>query len=132
MRSLVAVAAIAVAVPVAAQSTWVPGSEIVGQSAKVTTAGITNTVYFDPNGHARVLTPAGHSVDASWTASKQKLCLYTGGATECWPYDTPFQAQKLTALSSSCGGLSEWIMNGVNQLPSPPPPPVSDVLGERG
>jgi len=36
------------AVPsVAAAQVWVPGSEIAGQSAQVTTNGVTNTVYFD-------------------------------------------------------------------------------------
>lgn len=132
MRYLFAIAAFAVAAPLAAQSPWVPGSEIVGQSAQVTTAGVTNTVYLDAGGHARIVTPGGQTVPASWTASGQRLCLLTGSATECWPYEAPFQAQKLTALSSSCGGLSEWVMNGVNAMPAPPPPPVSEVLGERG
>lgn len=132
MRYLFAMVAIAISAPIAAQSAWVPGSEIVGQSALVTTAGVTNTVFLDAGGHARVITPAGRSVPASWTASGQKLCLYTGSATECWPYEAPFQAHKLTALSSSCGGLSEWVMNDVNALPAPPPPPVPEVLGERG
>nr|WP_294850417.1 hypothetical protein [uncultured Sphingomonas sp.] len=132
MRCLIAAAAIALTAPLGAQTGWVPGSEIVGQSAQVTTADVTNTVYLDPNGRARIVTPAGRTVPASWTASQQKLCLYSGGASECWPYDAPFQAKKLTALSSSCGGLSEWVMNGVNPQPTPPPPPVSNVLGERG
>lgn len=132
MRVVLALATIGVAAPVSAQTTWGVSNEITGQSAQVTTAGVTNTVYFDAGGNARVVTPGGQTVPATWTASAGKFCLLTGAATECWTSQAPIQAQKLTALSSSCGGLSEWVFNGVNAAPVPPPPPVSDVMGERG
>ena len=35
---------------------WVPGSEIVGQPVTVTTNGVSNTVYLDPGGSARIMT----------------------------------------------------------------------------
>ena len=41
---------------------WVPGSEITGQSAQVETNGVINTVYFDPGGVARIQTPGGNTV----------------------------------------------------------------------
>ena len=37
-----------------AQTGWVPGSEIIGQSIQVETNGVTNTVFFDPGGVARI------------------------------------------------------------------------------
>ena len=44
-----------VALPAAALAqSWVPGSEIVGQSIQVTTNGTTNTVFLDPGGSALV------------------------------------------------------------------------------
>lgn len=40
-----------------AQAGWVPGSEITGQSVQVETNGVTNTVFFDPGGVARIPSP---------------------------------------------------------------------------
>ena len=52
-----------VALPgVAFAQAWTPGSEIVGQSVQVTTNGVTNTVYLDPGGAARIVTPGGNTV----------------------------------------------------------------------
>ncbi len=51
-----------------AQAGWTPGSEIVGQSIQVTTNGVTNTVYLDPGGAARIISPAGNTVAGTWTA----------------------------------------------------------------
>ncbi|NUT00413.1 MAG: hypothetical protein HOP96_05510, partial [Sphingomonas sp.] len=68
-----------------AQTGWVPGSEIIGQSASVETNGVTNTVFFDPGGVARIQTPGGNSVPGTWTAANGQLCLSTGAAQECWP-----------------------------------------------
>src|SRR6188474_1025772 len=49
----------------AAYSQWTPGSELVGQSVQVETNGIVNTVYFDPAGAARIVTPAGSVVQGT-------------------------------------------------------------------
>jgi hypothetical protein len=38
------------------------GSEIIGQPLQVTTNGVTNTVYLDPGGAARIMTPGGNTV----------------------------------------------------------------------
>jgi len=65
---------------------WVPGSEITGQSVQVETNGVTNTVYFDPGGAARIQTPAGNTVPGTWAAANGQLCLTTDAAQECWPY----------------------------------------------
>ena len=55
-----------VGMPAAAAAQWAPGSEIVGQSVQVETAGVTNTVYFDAGGAARIQTPAGKIVPGTW------------------------------------------------------------------
>jgi hypothetical protein len=116
-----------------AQSGWVPGSEIVGQSVQVETNGITNTVYFDQGGAARIVTPNGTSVPATWTASAGKLCLYGSAAQECWPYQSPFQAGQPATLSSSCATSSRWLAAATNPLPEPPVQQVQpEVQGERG
>ena len=117
-----------VALPAAAVAqTWVPGSEIVGQSAVVETNGVANTVYFDAGGAARIVSPSGRVVNASWTAANNNLCLNTGAAQECWPYSQAFQAGQRVTLTSSCQAVSNWLPNGVNQ-----PPPQAQNMGERG
>ena len=93
---------------------WVPGSEIVGQSIQVTTNGVTNTVYLDPGGAARIVTPGGNTVPATWTAANGQLCLGTGAAQECFPYSSPFQAGQPTTLTSSCGQSSTWLASSTN------------------
>ncbi len=108
----------------AAVAQGAPGSEIVGQSIQVTTNGVTNTIYFDPGGAARIMSPSGNVVNATWVANGQTLCLNTGAANECWPYTQAFQAGQTVTLTSSCGP-STWLANAVNQ-----PPPQS--AGERG
>ena len=45
------------AAPVAGLAQWIPGSEITGQSIQIETNGVTNTVFFDPGGVARIQTP---------------------------------------------------------------------------
>jgi hypothetical protein len=54
------------------QTAWVPGTEITGQSVQVETNGVTNTVYFDPGGVARIQTRAAISCPAvgrgGWSA----------------------------------------------------------------
>ena len=108
-----------------AQSNWTPASEIVGQPVQVTTNGVTNTVYLDAGGSARIMTPSGHVVPASWTATGGQLCLINGAAQECWPYSLPFQAGNAVTLTSSCNATSRWLASSTNS-----PPPVA--RGERG
>jgi len=116
------------AVPsVAAAQVWVPGSEIAGQSAQVTTNGVTNTVYFDQGGAARIVSPGGTTVSGTWAATNGQLCLNTGAARECWPYANAFQTSVPVTMVSSCNASSTWVANGTNT-----PPPVSTREGERG
>ncbi|HET7708179.1 MAG TPA: hypothetical protein VFK50_01445 [Sphingomicrobium sp.] len=112
---------------VAAQS-WAPGSEIVGQSAQVTTNGVVNTVYFDQGGAARIVSPGGSTVNGTWSAANGQLCLNNGAASECWPYANAFQAGVPLTLVSTCNNSSTWVANGVNA----PPPPMQSREGERG
>ena len=116
-----------VGAPVAAfaQQGWAPGSEITGQSVSVETAGVTNTVYFDPGGVARIQTPGGNIVPGTWNAANGRLCLSTGAAQECWPYAKPFQAGQQVTLTSSCNAASRWTALGTNQ-------PIQKSAGERG
>ena len=109
------------------QTGWVPGTEITGQSVQVETNGVTNTVFFDPGGVARVQTPNGNVVPGSWSAANGQLCLTTGAAQECWPYAQPFQAGQQISLTSSCNSASRWTALGINQAP-----PVQQGAGERG
>ena len=106
-----------------AQAGWVPGTEIVGQSIQVETNGVTNTVFFDQGGAARIMTPQGHMVPANWTAANGQLCLNSASAQECWPYQSPFAAGQRMTLTSSCNATSQWLPTATNALASP---------GERG
>ena len=103
-------------------------SEIVGQPVQVTTNGVTNTVYLDPGGAARIMTPGGNTVTGTWTAANGQLCLSTGAAQECFPYSAPFQAGQPMTLTSSCGQSATWLAASTNA----PPPPTSGQRGERG
>jgi len=119
MRRFVARVGVALAITmtlpgVALAQGWVPGSEVVGQSLQVTTNGVTNTVYLDPGGAARIVTPGGNTVPATWTAANGQLCLGTGAAQECFPYASPFQAGQPMTLTSSCGQSSTWLASSTN------------------
>ena len=114
------------ALSTAAYAQWVPGSEVVGQSIQVTTNGVTNTVYLDPGGAARIVTPGGNVVPGTWTAANGQLCLINGPAQECFPYASPFQAGQPLTLTSSCGQSSTWLASATNA-----PPPAGE-RGERG
>jgi len=105
---------------------WVPGSEIVGQSVVVETNGVANTVHFDAGGAARIVSPQGRVVNASWTAANNNLCLNSGAAAECWPYQQAFQAGQRVTLTSNCQAVSNWMPNSTNA------PPVKEVMQERG
>jgi hypothetical protein len=108
----------------AAYSQWTPGSELVGQSVQVETNGVVNTVYFDPGGAARIITPAGNVVQGTWTAAGGQLCLQTGTGRECWPYNAAFQAGQQVTLVSSCQVASRWTALSTN--------PPQAAGGERG
>ena len=123
--SLGMAAAVALSGAALAQA-WTPGSEIVGQSLQVTTNGVTNTVYLDAGGAARIVTPGGHTVPGTWTAANGQMCLSNGTAQECWPYAAPFQAGQPVTLTSSCSATSTWLASATN---TPPPPRAK---GERG
>ena len=97
------------------------GAEIVGQSLQVTTNGVTNTVYLDPGGSARIVTPNGNVVPATWSAANGQLCLSTGAAQECFPYASPFQAGQPLTLTSSCGQTSTWLASATNAPPTQAP-----------
>ena len=116
-----------VAIPATAISQeWVPGTEIVGQSVVIETNGVANTVHFDAGGAARIVSPQGRVVNASWTAANNNLCLNSGVASECWPYRQAFQAGQRVTLTSNCQAVSNWLPNGTNA------PPVKEVMEERG
>jgi hypothetical protein len=106
-----------------AQGAWVPGSELVGHSAQVTTNGVVNTVYFDPGGAARIVSARGTTMPATWSAANGSLCLSTGGAQECWPYMRAFQPGQAQTLTSNCQSVSTWQAMSTNQ---------SQARGERG
>ena len=108
-----------------AQSGWTPASEVVGQPIQVTTNGVTNTVYLDAGGNARMISAGGTTVNGNWTAAGGQLCLNNGAAQECWPYAGPFQAGAPVTLTSSCNASSTWLAQATNV-----PPPTS--AGERG
>ena len=112
----------------ASAQNWVPGSEIAGQSAQVTTNGVTNTVYFDQGGAARIMSPGGKTVSGTWAAANGQLCLNSSGASECWPYSNAFQTGVPVTLISTCSSSSTWTANATN----PPPPPMQTREGERG
>jgi hypothetical protein len=95
------------------------GSEIIGQPIQVTTNGVTNTVYLDPGGTARILTPAGNMVPGNWSIANGQLCLSAVGAQECWPYTAPFQAGQPLTLTSSCNQSSTWLASTTNTAPPP-------------
>jgi hypothetical protein len=111
-----------------AAAQYVPGSEIVGQTVQVETNGVVNNVTFESGGAARIATPSGNVVPASWTANAGQLCLRTGGASECFPYNQPFQAGQSVTATSSCGATSRWLANATNQ----PAAPRQQQAGERG
>src|SRR5688500_4999797 len=131
MKSIVArvgigIATLTVLPAAAAAQGWSPGAEVVGQSVQVTTNGVTNTVFLDAGGSARIVTPGGNTVPATWSAANGQLCLNTGAAQECWPYASPFQAGQPVTLTSSCNQAATWLASATNALP-----PTGE-RGERG
>ncbi|GAA4042813.1 hypothetical protein GCM10022281_25000 [Sphingomonas rosea] len=110
-----------------AAAQWVPGSEIAGQTLQVETNGVVNNITFQPGGSATITTPSGNAIPASWTATGGQLCLRTGTASECFPYQQAFQAGQSVTATSSCGATSRWLASAVNQQQPP-----ARAAGERG
>ena len=102
------------------------GAEVVGQPIQVTTNGTTNTVFLDPGGQLRIVTPNGTTVPGTWTAASGQLCMGVGAARECVPYNAPFQAGSPQTLTSSCGATETWLAQLTNQ------PPTQGAKAERG
>ena len=109
---LLAVAAVAVPGTALAQSA--PGAELIGQPIQTTTNGVTNIVYLDPGGGLRVLTPSSNTVTGTWQISGGQLCLNLGGASECIPYTSPFQAGAPQTFTTSCNASTTWLAQNVN------------------
>lgn len=124
-RALVASAAMTALPGVAFAQNWTPAAEILGQPVQVTTNGITNTVYLDAGGTARIVTPNGNTIPGTWTAASGQMCLSNGSAQECWPYNSPFQPGQAQTLTSSCASTSTWLAQATNQ-------PTQTIKGERG
>jgi hypothetical protein len=125
LRAAVLISTAALPAAAMAQAGWTPASEVIGQPIQVTTNGVSNTVYLDAGGTARIMTPSGNTVPATWAATGGQLCLTKAGAQECWPYSAPFQAGTPLTLTSSCSATSTWLASATNT-----PPPVE--RGERG
>lgn len=121
--SIVGFALVATPMTAVLAEAWMPGSEIVGQSVQVETNGVVNTIYFDPAGAARIASPAGRIVPATWSATGGQLCLQNGAGRECWPYAQAFQAGRQVTLVSSCQSTSSWMANSTNE---------QQAKGERG
>src|SRR5687768_7762502 len=115
----IGIATLTVLPAAAAAQGWSPGAEVVGQSVQVTTNGVTNTVFLDAGGSARIVTPGGNTVPATWSAANGQLCLNTGAAQECWAYNSPFQAGQPQTLTSSCNQSSTWLASATNAPPAP-------------
>lgn len=114
------------ATPAMAQS-WTPGSEILGQPVVVTTNGVTNTLYFDPGGTVRMVTPTNEVIQGAWSIGSNQLCINNGATSECWPYQAPFVAMQPVSLTSSCQSSSTWTAQSTNSAM-----PATGGQGERG
>ena len=125
-RAVFGVTIVATAAGGALAQAWTPGAEVVGQPIQVTTNGVTNTVYLDPGGSLRIMTPGGNTVPGTWTAANGQLCISNGTAQECVPYSGPFQAGTPMAMTSSCGAAETWLAQSTNA------PPAPGQRGERG
>ena len=104
------------------------GAELIGHSVQVETNGVVNTVYFDPGGTARIMSPGGREVQGNWFVENGRMCLQTATGRECWTYAAPFVAGQPAVLTSDCG-TSRWTAVSTAQ-PMMPEPPVR--RGERG
>ena len=121
-------ALVSLLMPIAAAAQMPMGAEITGHAVRVDSAGVINTVYYDPGGSARIVSASGREVPARWFVENQQLCLETG-ARECWPYQTAFQAGQPVTLTSTCAATSSWTALSTAPLG---PPPTMERSGERG
>lgn len=114
--------------PTAASAQGMPnGSEIIGHSVQVQTqTGVTNTIFFEPGGVARIVSPSGTQVQGTYAIANRTICLNTGAARECLPYQAAFEAGRPVSLTSDCGASYVW--TPVSTAPSGPP----ITRGERG
>ena len=104
----------------AAQMATPTGAEIAGHGVRVEANGVTNTVYFDPGGTARIVTDSGREVQGSWAVQNQMLCLTAAtGARECWPYQARFQTGQAVVATSDCGVTSRWTPLSTNPMEAP-------------
>lgn len=126
VRASVGLVAAAMLPATAMAQAWAPGTEVIGQPIQVTTNGTTNTVYLDPGGQLRIMTPGGNTVPGTWTAANGQLCIGVGGGQECVPYSSPFQPGAPMTLTSSCGASETWLAQSTNAPAAPQP------RGERG
>ena len=110
---------------VIAQAGWIPGAEIAGQTVQVQTNGVMNSITFNADGTAMIMTPSGSSVPGTWSAANNQLCLSANGGQECWPYARPFAPGQQVALTSNCQQVSTFLANSTN-------PPAQQPAGERG
>jgi hypothetical protein len=115
-------------IPATASAQWMPGAELAGQSVLVESNGVANTVHFDAGGAARIVTPRGSVIPASWSNGANGLCLNANGVQECWQYSTPLNAGQPMAMTSSCQAVSTWTAMNTNA----PRPPEASAEGERG
>lgn len=110
-----------------AQGMMPTGAEIIGHSVQVQTqTGTINTIYFEPGGVARIVSPSGTEVQGTWSVANGSLCLGAGTARECFPYQNAFQTGRAVNLTSDCGAASVW--TPVSTAPMSPPV----TRGERG
>ena len=107
-------AAAAVAVPSAALAQSGPGAELIGQPIQATTNGVTNTIFLDPGGALRIVTPGGQTVNGTWQVAGGQLCLSVSGAQECIPYNAPFQAGLPQSFTTSCNASTSWLAQATN------------------
>ena len=130
---LLVVLAAALALPLgtaSAQMMAPDGSEITGQPVRVDVNGISNTVYFNRGGTARIVGATGQEASGTWSAQNGNLCLTAGSTRECWPYQTAFAANQPVVLTSDCGSVSRFTALSTNRMAAPPV--QVQRAGERG
>lgn len=107
------------------------GAEIRGHSVRVELPdGTVNTVHFDANGTARMISQTGREVRGNWFVENQMICLQSATARECWPYQSAFMTGQPVTLTSDCAVTSRW--TALSTEPPYTPPPAVQRSGERG
>ena len=113
----------------AAQGAYQPGDELRGHSVQIEANGETNTVFFDRDGTARIVSTNGAEATGRWYVEGQNLCLSLGtDARECWPYQSAFRAGQPVTLTSTCAITSRWTALSTEPMEQP----VQERRGERG